>query len=291
MSRSQVKGGVSRGLEREPLVTLHVCTERDLPARMNEIQWQAMWRYYVLPGHLKRADGAFAGSAESSGFLLDGCLIAVDDGEDAGFCWGALRGSDAWCGGFGVRPEFRRRGLGKALLQGTADALKAHGATLWRLEVVQQNTAALESYLRTGFVKERDLGLYRGRLNVPLAAGEAIREAVAGECLARYQAGWPQVRRTWGAAPAQLRANADKYAAKELVRDGEPLAFLLHSGGSVVDVGLQPGTDPLSGVKLIASLPSFSINNLPADDPVRSALDAQPGAHCWVKQWELAWPL
>jgi len=254
---------------------------------MNEVQWQAMWRYYVLPGHLKRSDDAFAASAEGSGFLLDACLIAVDDGEDAGFCWGALRGEDAWCGGFGVRPEFRRRGLGKALLHGTADALKTAGAKVWRLEVVQQNHSAVESYRRCGFRTERDLGLYRGRIDLPLAADERIQETSAVDCLARYRHGWPQVRRTWGASPQQLGTNPDKYSAKELLQAGEPVAFMLHSGSGVTDIGLRPGADPLAGVKLIASLPFFSIGNLPEDDPVRAALDSFPGARCWVKQWEM----
>lgn len=272
-------------------MTLHVCTAADLPGRMNEIQWQAMWRYYVLPGHLKRVDAAFEAGAIGGGFLLDACLIAVDEGEDAGFCWGALRGEDAWCGGFGVRPDFRRRGLGKALLDGAAAALQAHGAKVWRLEVVQQNHAAVQSYVRAGFSQERDLGLYRGRVELPLGDDEEVREVPAAECLARYADGWPQVRRTWGAAPAQLAANVEKYAARELRAGGEPVAFMLYSGGAVTDLGLRPGAAPVAAVKLIATLPSFSINNLPADDPVRAALDATPGARCWVKQWEMVLPL
>ena len=272
-------------------MTLHACTQADLPARMNELQWQAMWRYYILPGHLKRGDEAFAAGARASDFLLDACLIAVDEGQDAGFCWGALRGDEAWCGGFGVRPEFRRRGLGKALLKGTAEALQRNGAKLWRLEVVQQNTSAVESYLRCRFEKERDLGLYRGSFDLPPADNESLVEADPLACLSRYEQGWPQVRRTWGAAPGQLAAKATQYTAKELIRDGSPVAFMLHSGGSVTDLGLRPGEDPMSGLKLLGSLPSFSIGNLPDDDPIRATLDLQPGAHCWVKQWELVWPL
>ncbi|NUQ01580.1 MAG: GNAT family N-acetyltransferase, partial [Armatimonadetes bacterium] len=138
---------------------LVACTQADLPARMNEVQWQAMWRYYILPGQVKPLDSSFEGSARAHDFLLDACLIAVDEGEDAGFCWGALRGEEAWCGGFGVRPDFRRRGLGKRLLHGTAEALRQAGAKVWRLEVVQHNRGAVDAYRAAGFRSIRDLGL------------------------------------------------------------------------------------------------------------------------------------
>lgn len=266
------------------------CSETDLPSRMNEIQWQAMWRYYILPGRLKPPDTSFEGSIKNSDMVLDACLIAVDDGMDAGFCWGALRGDQGWCGGFGVRPEFRRRGIGKALLHGTADALREQGATIWRLEVVQQNIAAVDAYLRAGFSRGRDLGLYRGKVNMPLDPGESIRETTADVCLARYNS-WPQVRRTWGAAPEQLIKNQDKYQARELLRDGEPVAFLLSGGNSLVDLGLAPGEPGRSGLKLLAQLPAVNANNLPEDDPVRAELDRCPTMECWVKQWEMIWEL
>ncbi len=266
------------------------CTDRDLPARMNEIQWQAMWRYYILPGHVKPPDSSFESSIKRSDLLLDTCLIAVVDGEDAGFCWGAVRGEAAWCGGFGVRPEFRGLGVGQALLRGTAQALREHGARVWRLEVVQHNHSAVQAYLRAGFKQLRDLALLRGKVDAPTTDGEEIRESTAAECLDRY-ATWPQVQRTWGSSPDQLRLRQEQMSAKELARGGAVVAFMLHGGNGVIDVGLAPGESGESGLKLIGWLPSFSWGNLSDDDPVRPFLDAHPGVECWVKQWEMEWVL
>ncbi len=267
---------------------LVACTPADVPARMNEIQWQAMWRHYILPGHVKPPDDSFAAGVKGNDFCLPACLIAVVDGQDAGFCWGALRGDEGWCGGFGVRPEYRGQRLGQPLLHGVAEALAQHGAKVWRLEVVQQNHAAVASYLRAGFTQGRDLGLFRGSAAAPLAPGETIAEATAAECLDRY-AVWPQIRRTWGAGPAQLRQRQDSMSAKVLQRDGEPVAFLLHGGNAVIDIGLAPGEPGLSGLKLTGTLPAVSINNWPADDPTRAEFDRCPTAECWVKQWEMIW--
>lgn len=269
---------------------LVTCTSADMPARMNEIQWQAMWRHYVLPGHVKSLDESFARSAEASLFDLDCCVIGRLDGEDAGFCWGVRLGAEAGCAGFGIRPEFRRRGLAGAMLVKTAEQLRAKGTKIWRLEVVQQNPGAVRSYLRNGFSQIRDLGLLRGKAEMDLAAGEEIVPAEAADCLARYET-WPQVRRTWGTSPAQLRRKASGYQARELRRDGQPVAFLLFAGGGVVDIGLAPGEPGESGVKLIAKLPRFSWGNVPDDEPTRAPLEACPGVECWVKQWEMEWVL
>ncbi|MBI2299742.1 MAG: GNAT family N-acetyltransferase [Armatimonadetes bacterium] len=267
---------------------LHTCTPADRPARMNEIQWQSMWRHYILPGHIKARDESFGAGA--AGWDLDCCVIGQLDGEDAGFCWGPWQGEEAGCAGFGIRPEFRGRGLGGAMLHGVADRLRAKGVQVWRLEVVQQNPGAIRSYLRAGFAQVRDLGLFRGRVEAPLAAGEEVVESDGKTCLDRY-AEWPQVRRTWGASPRQLRAAQEHLQAKELRRGGQAVAFMLHHGSGVTDIGLAPGEPGSSGMKLLGTLPSFGWGNLPDDDPVRAELDACPTAECWVKQWEMEWVL
>ncbi|MCC7491052.1 MAG: GNAT family N-acetyltransferase [Fimbriimonadaceae bacterium] len=269
---------------------LHACTAADLPARMAEIQWQAMWRHYVLPGHVKAAGSSFESAARANGFELPACLIAVVDGRDAGFCWGALRGDEAWCGGFGVRPEYRGQGVGQALLAATATALRGLGAKVWRLEVVQANPRAVLAYERAGMRRGRDLGLYRGSVRTALAADEEIVDATAATCLEQYQQ-WTQVRRTWGASPQCLRRRQEALSAKALQRAGRTVAFMLHNGGSVLDLGLAGDEPGSTGLKLLGALPAFNFGNVPDDDPVQPALDRAAGVSCWTRQWEMEWSL
>lgn len=54
-----------------------------------------------------------------------------------------------------TRPEFRRRGLGRALLTHAIDFAKGRGARTAILEVRPSNAAALELYAKFGFVTGR----------------------------------------------------------------------------------------------------------------------------------------
>jgi ribosomal-protein-alanine N-acetyltransferase len=54
-----------------------------------------------------------------------------------------------------TRPEFRRRGLGRALLTHAIDFAKGRGARTALLEVRRSNVAALDLYAKFGFVTSR----------------------------------------------------------------------------------------------------------------------------------------
>jgi ribosomal-protein-alanine N-acetyltransferase len=54
-----------------------------------------------------------------------------------------------------AQPDFRRRGLGRALLTHAIDFAKARGARTAVLEVRKSNTAAIELYTVFGFVTAR----------------------------------------------------------------------------------------------------------------------------------------
>lgn len=75
-----------------------------------------------------------------------------------------------------VAPEYRRRGLGRLLMDAIEAAARAGGAEALRLEVAVDNAAALGFYARLGFVAIGEIeGYYHGNLNAiamekPLAA-------------------------------------------------------------------------------------------------------------------------
>lgn len=84
------------------------------------------------------------------------CLIAEEDGKAAGF---ALYFFDysTWMGRPGiyledifVYPEFRGRGIGKALLQRVAAVAVEKGCTRLKWEVLDWNTPAIEFYSAMG---------------------------------------------------------------------------------------------------------------------------------------------
>jgi ribosomal-protein-alanine N-acetyltransferase len=77
-------------------------------------------------------------------------LKATDDGKVVGFIAGDLRPSEdlAWIATIGVLPEYRRRGIGAALLTACEERL-----TLSRIRLMVRisNQEAIELYRRTGY--------------------------------------------------------------------------------------------------------------------------------------------
>jgi ribosomal protein S18 acetylase RimI-like enzyme len=99
-------------------------------------------------------EAALAG--RRGGTYADGLwLVAADPaGHEAGFAFLLDRDpADLHVADLGVLPEFRRRGLGTALLQVAADIARRRGRSSLTLYVSAGNQAALQLYDRAGFRK------------------------------------------------------------------------------------------------------------------------------------------
>jgi ribosomal protein S18 acetylase RimI-like enzyme len=91
-------------------------------------------------------------------------LVADLEGTIAGFAIGYLaRGSVAHVVTLDVHPSFRRRGLGKALLEGLLSRFSRAGAREARLEVSTENAGAIAFYRKLGFRRRRRIPDYYGR--------------------------------------------------------------------------------------------------------------------------------
>jgi GNAT superfamily N-acetyltransferase len=103
-------------------------------------------------------------TATEEGLIRDGfgpnpfyfCLIAEHDGTPAGFALNYFNYS-TWVGRPGVyvedlfvQPEFRGRGIGKALLREVAAIAVANGCQRMQWEVLDWNTPAIEFYRAMG---------------------------------------------------------------------------------------------------------------------------------------------
>ena len=82
-------------------------------------------------------------------------LIAMDCGKPVGFLFSAigLIGDKkvSWNGGTGVIPEYRGKGVGKALVQATVDIYKEDNVDVASLEAISANHSAINLYKRFGY--------------------------------------------------------------------------------------------------------------------------------------------
>ncbi len=78
-------------------------------------------------------------------------LVAEVDGRVVGYASATLRGKAGHLVSIAVLPEFRRLGIGKALLKALLERLREAGARSVTLEVSVRNKAAINLYLKMGF--------------------------------------------------------------------------------------------------------------------------------------------
>lgn len=79
------------------------------------------------------------------------CWVAEEDGRVVGalVIWRVL--DEAHIATIAVHPDYRRRGIGKALLRAGMDAAYAEGARIYHLEVRAGNLAAQKMYADFGY--------------------------------------------------------------------------------------------------------------------------------------------
>ena len=78
-------------------------------------------------------------------------LAARLNGRIIGTVCGAWDGLRGWVYRFGVLPEFRGQGIGRALLREVEQRLRSQGVRQINLMVYEDNAAAMEYYCRRGY--------------------------------------------------------------------------------------------------------------------------------------------
>ena len=164
-------------------------------------------------------------------------LLRVD-GRPAGLSLGALRGDRAWITTFGIHPDFRRRGLGRVLLNAQLETLRDAGARSVRLEVLANNIEARGLYEGCGFRVRRGLSSLEGTL--PMASPRAVDFDWS---LALNPPAWPGGRdAAWQREPASCLNFS--WEASWFGMGSDYVLYLPMPGGvRVLDMAASPGPD------------------------------------------------
>jgi ribosomal protein S18 acetylase RimI-like enzyme len=206
---------------------------------------------------------------------LAASVVAIDDrGERAGLSLLALRGRDAWCGGFGLVPALRGRGLARAMMAEQARRAGEAGAERLRLEVLEGNEPALRAYRSVGFRRVRDLGLWRhdGGASGSREAIPEVPAAGAADALG-VLAG---VRHTWQREPATLRLAAHRPGVRGALWAGAAALWRPAPWGGTLALSVSAIDRAAARVALkalVGGLPGpITLFNEPVDTPVHNVL-------------------
>jgi GNAT superfamily N-acetyltransferase len=195
------------------------------------------------------------------------------DGAAVGVSLLALRGRDAWCGGFGVVPGARGRGVGASMMEEQIRLAEAGGARRLRLEVLHDNDRAMRLYTAAGFRRERDVVLWR-REGHSLAEGRLpeVDPSAATDAIASLLA----VRQTWQRTPATLRRLATVEGVRGAVWRRAAAIWRPSRGGATSLLGIAAVAETAARDALGDLLPHLdppvTLINEPVGTPAEAAL-------------------
>ena len=251
----------------------------------------AVYADYFVPVHLD----AIALRTMVRRFDLDlaASRLALDGAHAVGIAMLGLRDHAAWVGGMGVVPGERRTGLGRRLMESVIGEARERGCHTVQLEVLEQNTGAIELYRGLGFRSWRTLDVWS--LGAPLTDAGA-RAVPAPEARA-----WIAARREapepWQRADASLDhfdVPETPLRALEVVaagaRTGAAVALVAGGRASLLQIALD-GADPVADARALiagagAWAPGVRFLNVPSEHPASVAL-AAAGATLEARQFEM----
>jgi GNAT superfamily N-acetyltransferase len=159
---------------------------------------------------------------------LQSSLLAFEGEKFAGLALLALRGSEGWCGGFGIVPESRGRGRAKELMTEFIARARECGVKRLSLEVLTRNTAARRLYERAGMKVTRDLLVLKRPAEPARPKRPRGLKEVEPSLLLRHFEQLHTVRPSWQRDLASLLA-ADNVRGLCLGEADAPEAYVLFS--------------------------------------------------------------
>lgn len=176
---------------------------------------------YMVP--MKLSEAGFAEMMRQRGLDEAASRIAVVGGELAAVWLVSVRGKSGYLISSGTRPDFRSRGLARALAEDCLAALKTAGIRSFQTEVIDGNEAATSLYLRMGMSISRQLDCYEIQPLAPVAPASSKPlqtdwDQISSEALSLRD--WTP---TWQNSDASLAAISDRIACMQ-IRDVNGLA-------------------------------------------------------------------
>jgi ribosomal protein S18 acetylase RimI-like enzyme len=224
-----------------------------LPIERLAALFTASYEGYLVPIRVEAA--TLAGMVEAWDIDLAKSRVAFEARKPVGLALLAVRDDRSWIGGMGVVASARRRGFGRALMEGVL----AQPSSLVTLEVIEENEAAIRLYERLGFRRRRMLEIWS--LAAAAAAPKALR---VSEPRPLGQADLPWQREDVSLPSEYERIEVDGGAALIRVVDNQTTVLQLDARNEATAAQL------LAGARSRGELLRYV--NVPEGDPASGAL-------------------
>ncbi|MCZ7538884.1 MAG: GNAT family N-acetyltransferase [Anaerolineae bacterium] len=246
--------------------------------------------------------GSFRALIRQDDLDLDASVAALADHHIVGTGMLGLRQDEAWIGGMGVVPEWRRRGIGLRMMEHLLEQARLQRAREVRLEVIEANEAARRLYEHLGFVPTRRLLVLERTPGdaLPTPAGYTIRTWPAADLL-RYFYAFHDSANCWQRDLRSLQHRSDTvrgWAAlcAEIVV-GYALGWSSRHEIRLADLATRPGEDrPAVAAAILAHLHRMQPEafghsyNVAEDDPALAGYLGS-GYEVSLRQHEMRLPL
>ena len=242
---------------------------------------------YLLPMVMDEAD--LADHIACNDIDLACSRVAVDV-EPVAFALAARRGADAWIGGMGVAPPYRRSGLGRRTLMAAIGAVAAEGVdTVW-LEVLEGNVAAIALYERLGFERVRRFEVWS---LPPDSERDTVARGLDVDAAHAWIASHRHDREPWQRADAsivRMRERGVPLVGMAVRRSGQIVgAAICRPDAGTVRVLQIVAVDEAAARDLILAAAgelTLRLANIPSDDPL-SGVVRRLGAELTAAQHEM----
>jgi GNAT superfamily N-acetyltransferase len=222
------------------------------------------------------------------------CSPVAIDVEPVSFALVGRRGTEAWIGGMGTSPAYRRIGLGARTLTAAIDAARDAGARAMWLEVLEDNAPARAMYEGLGFEHVRRLEVWSlapggGSKPVEPVERRGLDVDAAHAWIAGHRAG----REPWQRADASIvrMRERDTPLSGVAIRRGDTIAgaaISLREDGTVRVLQMAAVDRGAARDLVVATAGELTLRvaNVPTDD-VFSAVLRRLGAGLMVAQHEM----
>lgn len=156
---------------------------------------------YVVPLTLTREQ--LQEMVTRRGWVPEASAGVFEDDRLVAFTLNGVEGTRGYDTGTGVVISHRRQGLGRKTLELSYELLRAHGVTEYVLEVLEQNTAAADLYLREGFAITRGLQSWRLESSPPVTARRLVNSSTR-------QLDW-DIQPSWQNSSASIARAKDRH--------------------------------------------------------------------------------